>query len=88
MKKIKLVFWFCELLYIGVRLSVTCVYFFVEANKPAKMYNQVILSKHNRRTLKAIRRTIKSAGYRRELKMAALQRACAFLKSQKQKGQK
>ncbi|XP_071504293.1 large ribosomal subunit protein eL28-like [Diadema setosum] len=51
-------------------------------NKPAKMYNRVEMKKDSRRTLTAIRRTLKK-GYRKDLKMAALRRASAIIRSQR-----
>ncbi|XP_030853978.1 60S ribosomal protein L28-like isoform X1 [Strongylocentrotus purpuratus] len=51
-------------------------------NKPAKTFNRVEMKKDSRRTLTAIRRTLKK-GYRKDLKMAALRRASAIIRSQK-----
>merc|ERR1712042_293806 len=52
-------------------------------NKPALQHNSVALKKGNRQVLKAIRNTVRKGRYRKDLKMAAMRRACALLKSQK-----
>ncbi|XP_033096934.1 60S ribosomal protein L28-like [Anneissia japonica] len=52
-------------------------------NKPAKWYREVTLKKDSRRALTSIRHDIKKHGYRRDLKMAALRRASAILRSQR-----
>merc|ERR1712002_694751 len=51
-------------------------------NKPCKTFNRVEPKKDSRRTLTAIRRTLKK-GYRKDLKMAALRRASAIIRSQR-----
>merc|ERR1712168_130924 len=52
-------------------------------NKPALQHNSVALKKGNRQVLKALRNTVRKGRYRKDLKMAAMRRACALLKSQK-----
>merc|ERR1712168_861548 len=52
-------------------------------NKPALQHNRTELKKGNRQVLKSIRNTIRKGRYRKDLKMAAMRRACALLKSQK-----
>ncbi|KAL5012545.1 hypothetical protein ScPMuIL_011096 [Solemya velum] len=51
--------------------------------KPNKNYTRIEMKKNSRRTLAAIRKTIKSNRYRKDLKMAAVRRASALLRSQK-----
>nr|AIU94829.1 60S ribosomal protein [Phragmatopoma lapidosa] len=51
--------------------------------KPAKNFNRVELKSGARNTLATIRKMTKGARYRKDLKMAAVRRAAAILKSQK-----
>merc|ERR1712045_531720 len=51
--------------------------------KPAKHMNRVELKKGSRAPLSAIRTTIRKGRYRKDLKMAAVRKASAILKSQK-----
>merc|ERR1711894_202917 len=51
--------------------------------KPAKMYSRVELKRGSRQTLTTIRKVIRSNRYRKDLKMAAVRRASALLRSQK-----
>uniref|UniRef100_UPI00397EA50A 60S ribosomal protein L28 n=1 Tax=Salmonella sp. s55004 TaxID=3159675 RepID=UPI00397EA50A len=50
-------------------------------NKPAKMYNRIVLKKDARSNLRTIRNSLRK--YRRDLTMAALRRASAIQMSQK-----
>ncbi|KAL4219674.1 60S ribosomal protein L28 [Mactra antiquata] len=50
---------------------------------PAVTYNRTELKKGSRRTLTSIRNTVRKNKYRKDLKMAAVRRASAILKSQK-----
>ncbi|KAH3800449.1 60S ribosomal protein L28-like isoform X1 [Dreissena polymorpha] len=52
-------------------------------NLPKLTYNRVELKKGGRKSLSTIRNTIRKGRYRKDLKMAALRRASALLKSQK-----
>lgn len=51
--------------------------------RPGKTYNKVELKKGGRKTLATIRNSIRKSRYRKDLKMAAVRRASAILKSQK-----
>jgi len=51
--------------------------------RPAVTYNKMELKKGSRKTLTSIRNTVRKGRYRKDLKMAALRRASAILKSQK-----
>ncbi|XP_053381416.1 60S ribosomal protein L28-like [Mercenaria mercenaria] len=51
--------------------------------RPGKSYNRVELKKGGRKTLTTIRNSIRKGRYRKDLKMAAVRRASAILKSQK-----
>merc|ERR1711931_42677 len=51
--------------------------------KPASRENRVELKSGSRATLSTIRKSIRKGRYRKDLKMAALRRASAILKSQK-----
>ncbi|XP_052787774.1 60S ribosomal protein L28-like [Mya arenaria] len=51
--------------------------------RPNVTYNRVELKKGGRKTLETIRNTIRKGSYRKDLKMAAVRRASAILKSQK-----
>merc|ERR1712156_1285066 len=62
--------------------------FSTEANNlrgrnPSKHMNRVELKKGSRATLSTIRTTIRKGRYRKDLKMAAVRKASAILKSQK-----
>jgi len=59
------------------------VAFVAGRNKPAKSYVRTTLNRGGRRSLNAIRKTIAKNRYRKDLKMAALRRASAILRSQK-----
>ncbi|XP_052220816.1 60S ribosomal protein L28-like isoform X2 [Dreissena polymorpha] len=52
-------------------------------NLPKLTYNRVELKKGGRKSLSTIRNTIRKGRYRKDLKMSALRRASALLKSQK-----
>ncbi|XP_041369308.1 60S ribosomal protein L28-like [Gigantopelta aegis] len=52
-------------------------------NKPSKTYNKVEMKRDPRRTFATIRNTLRSKRYRKDLKMAAVRRASALLRSQK-----
>jgi len=51
--------------------------------KPAKNYSRVELKGNARRTLKTIGQTLFNGKYRKDLKMCAVRRASAILRSQK-----
>jgi len=51
--------------------------------KPAKNYTRVELKRNARKTLKTIGHTLFEGRYRRDLKMCAVRRASAILRSQK-----
>jgi len=51
--------------------------------KPAKNYKRTELKRNSRSTIKTISRTLFSGRYRKDLKMCAVRRACALLRSQK-----
>merc|ERR1711915_119755 len=53
------------------------------ANKPGKQMNRAALKGSSRAVLSTISRTIRKNRYRKDLKMAAMRRAAAILKSQK-----
>lgn len=50
---------------------------------PAAAFNKVDMKKDPRRTLTAIRRTLAKTKYRRDLKMAAMRKASAVIRSQR-----
>nr|XP_002130777.1 60S ribosomal protein L28-like [Ciona intestinalis]XP_002130793.1 60S ribosomal protein L28-like [Ciona intestinalis] len=52
-------------------------------NKPGQSENRTTLTKGGRRTIRTIKRTIRKNSYRKDLRMAAIRRACAIMKSQK-----
>ncbi|XP_049593922.1 large ribosomal subunit protein eL28 [Syngnathus scovelli] len=52
-------------------------------HKPANSYNKITINKNARATLNSLRNIINKNKYRRDLRMAALRRASAILKSQK-----
>merc|ERR1711970_3112 len=51
--------------------------------KPGKQYEKITVNKNSRATLRSIRHIISKNKYRKDLRMAALRRASAILKSQK-----
>uniref|UniRef100_UPI00358E8230 large ribosomal subunit protein eL28 n=1 Tax=Myxine glutinosa TaxID=7769 RepID=UPI00358E8230 len=51
--------------------------------KPATSYTRTIINKHPRTTLASVRNTIRMDHYRKDLRMAALRRVSAILRSQK-----
>ncbi|XP_052094452.1 60S ribosomal protein L28-like [Mytilus californianus] len=51
--------------------------------KPAKSYTRVELKKGARRTMASIRTLIRNKRYRKDLKMAAVRRASAIIRSQR-----
>jgi len=51
--------------------------------KPAKNYTRTELKHNSRKTLKTIARTLFNGRYRKDLKMCAVRRASALLRSQK-----
>ncbi|XP_022326128.2 large ribosomal subunit protein eL28-like [Crassostrea virginica] len=51
--------------------------------RPGKGYSKVELKRGSRQTFSSIRKTLRSNRYRKDLKMAAVRRASALLKSQK-----
>ncbi|KAM9510606.1 large ribosomal subunit protein eL28 [Guaruba guarouba] len=51
--------------------------------KPASSYNRVTIRRDARATLSSVRNIIRKNKYRRDLRMAALRRASAILRSQK-----
>ena len=51
--------------------------------KPAKSISRLELKRDARKTLSAIRKVISEGNYRKDLKMAAIRRASAILRSQK-----
>ncbi|XP_069121677.1 large ribosomal subunit protein eL28-like [Argopecten irradians] len=53
------------------------------SRKPCKNYTRMELKRDPRRVLGTIRKTVRNNRYRKDLKMAALRRASALLKSQK-----
>ncbi|XP_030598492.1 large ribosomal subunit protein eL28 isoform X1 [Archocentrus centrarchus] len=52
-------------------------------NKPANSYVKVTINKNSRATLNSLRHIIRKNNYRKDLRMAALRRASAILRSQK-----
>uniref|UniRef100_H3C370 Large ribosomal subunit protein eL28 n=1 Tax=Tetraodon nigroviridis TaxID=99883 RepID=H3C370_TETNG len=52
-------------------------------NKPATSYEKITINKNSRATLSSLRHIISKNKYRKDLRMAALRRASAILKSQK-----
>ncbi|XP_032905302.1 60S ribosomal protein L28 [Amblyraja radiata] len=51
--------------------------------KPATSYEKITINKNGRATLNSLRHIIRKNNYRKDLRMAALRRASAILKSQK-----
>ncbi|KAI1904772.1 hypothetical protein AGOR_G00009130 [Albula goreensis] len=51
--------------------------------KPATLYEKITINKNSRATLSSLRHIIRKNNYRKDLRMAALRRASAILKSQK-----
>jgi len=51
--------------------------------KPAKNYTRTELKRNSRKTIKTISRTLFNGRYRKDLKMCAIRRASALLRSQK-----
>nr|AFM86372.1 60S ribosomal protein L28-like protein [Callorhinchus milii] len=51
--------------------------------KPATSYEKITVNKNARATLNSLRHIIRKNNYRRDLRMAAIRRASAILKSQK-----
>ncbi|XP_063297408.1 large ribosomal subunit protein eL28-like [Pelobates fuscus] len=51
--------------------------------KPATSYEKITINKNSRATLSSLRHIIRKNNYRKDLRMAALRRASAILKSQK-----
>eukprot|EP00079_Xenopus_tropicalis_P037113 XP_017950884.1 PREDICTED: 60S ribosomal protein L28 isoform X1 [Xenopus tropicalis] len=51
--------------------------------KPATSYEKITINKNSRSTLSSVRHIIRKNNYRKDLRMAALRRASAILKSQK-----
>lgn len=51
--------------------------------RPGSSYNKVELKRGSRQTFSTIRKTLRNNSYRKDLKMAAVRRASALLKSQK-----
>ncbi|KAM6985830.1 large ribosomal subunit protein eL28 [Aplochiton taeniatus] len=51
--------------------------------KPAVSHNKITINKNSRATLSSLRHMIRKNNYRKDLRMAALRRASAILKSQK-----
>ncbi|TNN55503.1 Protein transport protein Sec16A [Liparis tanakae] len=56
---------------------------FNSQNKPANSYEKITINKNSRATLNSVRHIISKNKYRKDLRMAALRRASAILKSQK-----
>ncbi|AWP15471.1 60S ribosomal protein L28 isoform 3 [Scophthalmus maximus] len=52
-------------------------------HKPAGSYEKITINKNSRATLNSLRHIIRKNKYRKDLRMAALRRASAILKSQK-----
>merc|ERR1712168_892987 len=52
-------------------------------NKPVNSYEKITINKNARATLSSLRHIIRKNSYRKDLRMAALRRASAILKSQK-----
>ncbi|CAB1440546.1 unnamed protein product [Pleuronectes platessa] len=52
-------------------------------HKPAGSYEKITINKNSRATLNSLRHIIRKNNYRKDLRMAALRRASAILKSQK-----
>ncbi|XP_054908231.1 60S ribosomal protein L28 [Poeciliopsis prolifica] len=52
-------------------------------HKPSASYVKVTINKNSRATLNSLRHIIRKNNYRKDLRMAALRRASAILKSQK-----
>merc|ERR1712180_277883 len=52
-------------------------------HKPASSYEKITINKNSRATLNSLRHIISKNKYRKDLRMAALRRASAILKSQK-----
>ncbi|XP_076813409.1 large ribosomal subunit protein eL28-like [Clavelina lepadiformis] len=57
-------------------------------NKPSQTYHTVTLNRGARRSLNTIRKTMRKNRYRKDLRMAALRRASALLRSQKAENHK
>ncbi|CAN2387930.1 ribosomal protein L28 [Pristimantis euphronides] len=51
--------------------------------KPSTSYEKITINKNSRATLKSVRHIIRRNKYRKDLRMAALRRASAILRSQK-----
>ncbi|XP_068130802.1 large ribosomal subunit protein eL28-like [Hyperolius riggenbachi] len=51
--------------------------------KPVTSYEKITINKNSRATLRSVRHIIRKNNYRRDLRMAALRRASAILRSQK-----
>ncbi|KAM3842454.1 large ribosomal subunit protein eL28 [Diretmus argenteus] len=51
--------------------------------KPASAYVKTTINKNSRATLNSVRHIISKNHYRKDLRMAAIRRTCAILKSQK-----
>ncbi|KAM8927205.1 large ribosomal subunit protein eL28 isoform 1-T2 [Pelodytes ibericus] len=51
--------------------------------KPVSSYEKITINKNSRATLSSLRHIIRKNNYRKDLRMAALRRASAILKSQK-----
>ncbi|MCA0763385.1 60S ribosomal protein L28, partial [Vibrio vulnificus] len=51
--------------------------------KPVKAYEKITINKNSRTTLNRLRNIIRKNKYRKDLRMAALRRASAILRSQK-----
>ncbi|KAL4623139.1 60S ribosomal protein L28 isoform X1 [Arapaima gigas] len=51
--------------------------------KPVSSYERITINKNSRATLSSLRHIIRKNNYRKDLRMAALRRASAILKSQK-----
>ncbi|XP_062867295.1 60S ribosomal protein L28 [Trichomycterus rosablanca] len=51
--------------------------------KPVKSFEKITINKNSRTTLNRLRNIIRKNNYRKDLRMAALRRASAILKSQK-----
>uniref|UniRef100_A0A8D0L7M0 Large ribosomal subunit protein eL28 n=1 Tax=Sphenodon punctatus TaxID=8508 RepID=A0A8D0L7M0_SPHPU len=55
----------------------------LKQRKPATLYERVTINKNARATLNSLRHIIRKNKYRKDLRMAALRRASAILRSQK-----
>ncbi|KAL0965916.1 hypothetical protein UPYG_G00287810 [Umbra pygmaea] len=51
--------------------------------KPAAAYQKITINKNSRATLNSVRHIIRKNSYRKDLRMAAIRRASAILRSQK-----